>query len=110
MKLRVHLTVLAYGCWALMGGAVQAQPTPAGLLEKLKANGCTACHAMDKKSVGPSFKEVAARYKNDKGAEAKLAQKIKVGGSGAWGAIPMPPQKLKEEELKSLATLILQVK
>ncbi len=110
MKLRVHLTVLAYGCWALMGGAVQAQPTPGGLLEKLKANGCTACHAMDKKSVGPSFKEVAARYKNDKGAEAKLAQKIKVGGSGAWGAIPMPPQKLKEEELKSLATLILQVK
>lgn len=110
MKLRVNLTVFAYGCWALMAGSVQAQSAPAGLLEKLKSNGCAACHAMDKKSVGPSMKEVAARYKNDKGAEAKLAQKIKTGGSGAWGAMPMPPQKLKEEELKSLATLILQVK
>jgi len=110
MKWTVKVAGLAYGCWAMMAGAVQAQSVPTGLLEKLKSNGCTACHAMDKKSVGPSLKDVAARYKNDKGAEAKLAQKIKMGGSGAWGAIPMPPQKLKEEELKSLASLILQVK
>lgn len=92
MKLRVHLTVLAYGCWALMAGAVQAQPTPAGLLEKLKANGCTACHAMDKKSVGPSFKEVAARYKTTKAPRPNWRRKSRSGAVGLGAPYPCRPK------------------
>jgi cytochrome c len=94
---------------ALFSGAGQAQKVPAGLMEKLQKNGCTACHAMEKKLVGPSFKEMAIRYKNDKTAEAKLVAKIKAGGSGSWGAIPMPPQSIKDEEAKAIVNLMLQM-
>ncbi|MBP8018620.1 MAG: cytochrome C', partial [Hylemonella sp.] len=54
------------------------------------AKNCMACHAVDKKVVGPAYKEVAAKYKADKGAVDKLAEKIMKGGSGVWGAVPMP--------------------
>jgi S-disulfanyl-L-cysteine oxidoreductase SoxD len=57
-----------------------------------KKSGCTGCHALAGKLVGPAFRDVAARYKGDAGAEAKLIAKVKQGGSGIWGAIPMPPQ------------------
>ncbi len=93
----------------LFSGAGQAQNVPAGLLEKLQKNGCTGCHAIDKKLVGPSFKEMAIRYKNDKTADAKLVAKIKAGGSGSWGAIPMPPQSIKDEEAKAIVKLMLQM-
>jgi len=55
-----------------------------------KEKNCLACHAIDNKVVGPGYKEVAAKYKGDKSAEAKLATKIQKGGSGVWGQIPMP--------------------
>jgi len=54
-------------------------------------SGCTACHTVDKKLVGPAMKEVAAKYKGDKGAQARLEKKVRNGGSGSWGAVPMPP-------------------
>ena len=57
----------------------------------MKKDGCAACHAIDKKIVGPAYVEVAAKYKGDKDAVAKLAKKVKDGGSGVWGPIPMPP-------------------
>lgn len=56
-----------------------------------KAKGCLACHTVDKKVIGPAFKEVSAKYKGDATAEAKLVQKVKKGGSGVWGPSPMPP-------------------
>lgn len=56
-----------------------------------KKHNCTACHQVDKKSVGPAYKDVAAKYKGQAEAAAKLAAKVKKGGSGAWGAVPMPP-------------------
>ncbi|WP_310611335.1 c-type cytochrome [Limnohabitans sp.] len=93
----------------LCAGASQAQTVPASLVDKMQKNGCSGCHAVDKKLVGPSFKEVAHRYKNDKASEAKLVAKIKAGGSGNWGAIPMPPQSIKDEEAKALVTLLLQL-
>jgi cytochrome c len=71
---------------------------------------CTACHAADKKLVGPSYKEVAAKYAGDSGAPAKLEQKIKNGGSGAWGAIPMPPNNVPDADLKALVEWILATK
>lgn len=72
--------------------------------------GCTACHQVDKKFVGPAFKDVAAKYKG-KGAEAALIKKVKEGGSGAWGAMPMPPNagKLSDDEFKSVIDWILSV-
>ncbi len=56
--------------------------------ELIKAKNCTACHAVDKKLIGPSYKDVAAKYAGDKDAQAKLAKKIRDGGTGVWGQIP----------------------
>jgi cytochrome c len=57
----------------------------------LEAHACSGCHALDRRVVGPSFREVAQRYAGDTGAAARLAAKIRGGGQGAWGAVPMPP-------------------
>jgi sulfite dehydrogenase len=78
-------------------------------IEKLLgANGCTACHALDKKVVGPAFRDVAAKYAGDAGAAARLAAKIKAGGQGNWGNVPMPPNPgLSEQELRTLSRWIL---
>ena len=75
------------------------------------AKNCMACHAVDKKLVGPAYKEVAAKYASDKGAADKLAAKILKGGSGVWGAIPMPANaQVNEAEAKKLAAWVLTVK
>jgi cytochrome c len=71
---------------------------------------CQACHSADKKIVGPSYKEVAAKYAGDSGAAAKLQQKVKNGGSGVWGAIPMPPNNVPDADLKALVDWILATK
>jgi cytochrome c551/c552 len=95
-----------------------APPAPAAsaaggdpIVNLLNANACTACHQVDKRVVGPSFKEVAARYANDSTAAAALTKKIKGGGSGVWGAAPMPPNPaLSDAELQQLASWILRQK
>ncbi len=68
---------------------------------------CKACHTVDQKLVGPSYKEIAKKYSADASAPAKLAAKIKSGGSGAWGAIPMPPNNVPDADLKKLVDWIL---
>ena len=76
-----------------------------------RAKNCMACHAVDKKLVGPAYKDVAAKYRNDKGAEAKLVEKVKKGGSGVWGQVPMPPNaSVKDEDVKALVKWILSLK
>ena len=75
-----------------------------------KAKNCMACHAIDKKIVGPAYKDVAAKYKGDAGAVDKLAAKIKAGGKGVWGQIPMPPNNVTPDEAKKLVTWILSQK
>ena len=72
-----------------------------------KSKNCMTCHAVDKKLVGPSYKDVAAKYKGDKAAVDKLATKIMKGGSGVWGAIPMPANNVTDAEAKKLATWVL---
>ena len=72
-----------------------------------KAKNCMSCHAVDKKLVGPSYKDVAAKYKGDAGAAEALAAKVKAGGKGVWGQIPMPPNNVTPEEAKKLATWVL---
>jgi len=73
-----------------------------------KAKNCMACHLTDKKLVGPSYQEVAARYKGKAGAEADLARKIKAGGVGVWGQVPMPPNpQVTDAEIATLVKWIL---
>ena len=86
--------------------------TPALANEELaKKNACTACHSISKKLVGPAYKDVAAKYKADKGAEAKLVEKVKKGGVGVWGQVPMPPNaNVKDEDAKTLVKWILSLK
>jgi cytochrome c len=73
-----------------------------------QAKGCMACHGVDKRVVGPGYQEIAAKYKGEAGADLKLAAKVKAGGSGVWGAIPMPPNPgLSGEETASLVRWIL---
>ncbi len=71
---------------------------------------CLACHAADKKLVGPAYKDVAAKYAGQKDAVAKLAEKIQKGGVGAWGQIPMPANQVTPDEAKQLATWVLTIK
>ena len=72
---------------------------------------CMACHALDHKVVGPAYKDVAAKYAGDKNAVAKLTKKILNGGSGVWGAIPMPANaQVNEAEAKQLAAWVLTIK
>jgi cytochrome c len=79
--------------------------------ELAKKSGCTACHSIDKKLVGPAYKEVAAKYRGDKGAEAKLIDKVKKGGVGVWGQVPMPPNShVKDDEIKTLVKWVLALK
>ena len=75
-----------------------------------KAKNCMSCHAIDKKLVGPAYKDVAAMYKGDAGAVDKLAAKVKAGGKGVWGQIPMPPNNVTPDEAKKLVTWILSQK
>jgi len=84
--------------FALIAAALVAGPAFASQELAQKKN-CMACHAVDKKLVGPAYKDVAAKYKGDKGAEAKLAEKVMKGGVGTWGQVPVPanPQVSKEE-------------
>ena len=75
------------------------------------AKNCMACHALDKKLVGPSYKDVAAKYAGDKAAADKLATKIQKGGAGVWGPVPMPANpQVSDAEAKKLAAWVLSVK
>ena len=106
---------------APQGGATQpAAATPpkpgapldlAGGQALMQKDGCAACHAIDKKVVGPAYQDVAAKYKDDKGAAAKLAQKVKAGGAGVWGQVPMPPNAAtSDDDIKALVAWILSLK
>ncbi|MDC7713133.1 c-type cytochrome [Vogesella sp. LYT5W] len=72
---------------------------------------CVACHSVDKKIVGPAYKDVAKKYAGDKSAEAKLVAKVKAGGSGVWGPIPMPAHpQVSDADLKTLVKWVLSQK
>lgn len=91
-------------------GPAAAKPTAAAnpALELASKNGCMACHGVAHKIVGPGYNEVLARYKDQADAESRLAAKVKNGGQGVWGAVPMPPNaQLKDEEISLLVKWIL---
>jgi cytochrome c len=104
--MKIAMIALA-GTALLAAGAAQAQDASA-LLQK---SGCTACHSNDKKVIGPAYNEVAAKYKGDAKAAAMLAEKVKKGGVGAWGQIPMPPNAaVSDADIKTMISYILTLK
>ena len=77
----------------------------------MQKDGCSACHAVDRKIVGPAYQDVAAKYRGDASAQAKLMQKVKTGGAGVWGQVPMPPNaQVSDADIKALVTWILSLK
>lgn len=79
--------------------------------EFYKTKNCFACHRIDRNTLGPSFKSIAAKYADDPGADVVLAKKIREGGAGVWGSVPMPPQtQVSEDEALTLARWILGLK
>lgn len=98
-------TMLLAGAGLLVAGAASADEALA------KAKNCMSCHAADKKIVGPSFKDIAKKYAGNAGAAATLETKVKKGGSGAWGTVPMPPNPaVSDADIKKLVAWILATK
>ena len=97
---------------ALVFGIAALSALPALAQEDLaKKYNCLACHAVDKKVVGPAYKDVANKYRGDKSAEAKLVDKVKKGGVGVWGQIPMPPNtSVPDADVKKLVAWVLSLK
>lgn len=94
---------------AALGFTAGAQAQDAAKLAQEKA--CLSCHQVATKVVGPSYKDIAKKYASDKGAEAKLIKKVREGGVGAWGQVPMPPNAtVNEKEAQILVKWVLSQK
>lgn len=106
MHLLLNRLILG-ACFALGCNLAHAAVNPAEALAQ--KSGCLACHGISQKILGPSYQDVAAKYKGDKSAESKLITKVKVGGSGAWGNMPMPANspQVKDEDIKTIVQWIL---
>ncbi|MDZ7813853.1 MAG: c-type cytochrome [Ideonella sp.] len=99
MKTKQVVAALAVG--------LLAAPAAWANLDLAKKNACMACHAVDKKLVGPSYQDIAKKYAGDKDAVAKLTESIKKGGSGKWGPVTMPAQpNLSDADAKTLAAWV----
>ena len=104
-------TVFTAGAALALTALLGTAPAMAQDAEALaKSKNCFACHAVDKKVVGPSYKDVAAKFADDPGAVDMLADRIKNGSSGVWGAVPMPPNNVTDEEAKQLAEWVMSMK
>ena len=84
---------------------LHAQEVP--LPDLIEKHGCLLCHTVDTKVLGPSYKDVAKKYKGDKDAPARLAERIRKGSTGIWGTVPMPPNDIKEADALRLANWVL---
>ena len=103
MMMKLMMTAAAAAL--LLSGAASANQALA------QKNACLSCHGVDKKIVGPAFKEVAKKYAGDKGAHDQLAAKVKAGGKGVWGEIPMPPNPgVKTEDVSKIIDWVLSLK
>ena len=92
----------------LAGAAVMVSVPAFASKDLAQNNACLACHAVDKKLVGPSFQSIATKYAGQKDADTQLAESIKKGGSGKWGPIPMPAQAaLSQGDAQTLAAWVL---
>jgi cytochrome c len=112
MKPSVRLLAFAFASSIVSASVYAAEPAAGGDADVLmKKYACVACHAAAIKVVGPSFKDVAAKYRDNKDAEKLLSEKVKKGGSGAWGTVPMPPNpSVPDADLQTIIKSILATK
>lgn len=104
MKILVTCLFVSAGLLAGAGNALASEALA-------KKHNCLTCHAVDKKLIGPGYSEIAAKYKGDAGAEAKLIAKVKNGGAGTWGQVPMPPNaSVPDADIKTLVKWVLSTK
>lgn len=104
MMKKLMITAASAALLALSGAASADQV----LAQK---NACMSCHGVDKKIVGPAFKEVAKKYEGDAGAKERLVAKVKTGGKGVWGQVPMPPSpQVKKEDAEKIIDWVLSLK
>ena len=103
MKCTISASVVTLGL--MLAGTVHAD-------EKIaQANGCMTCHQLEKKVLWPAYKEIATKYRSDKGAEAALVKKVKDGGKGVWGEMVMPPNAhVKDADIAAIVKWILAMK
>ncbi len=96
---------------AAPAAAAPAPAAPGGDAKALaQSKGCLGCHQIDMKVVGPSYKDVAAKYAGDAGALDRLVAKVQSGGAGNWGQIPMPPNNVTDAEARKLVSWVLSLK
>ena len=101
---------IALAATAVLACGIEARAADAGE-DLAKNSGCLACHSIDKKLVGPSYKDIANKYRGDKSAPATLAKKVKEGGKGVWGEIPMTPNAhVKDADIQTIVNWILTLK
>lgn len=102
--------MLAAGC-LLAASATSFAATEAEAMDIARKNGCLACHTLDKKLVGPAWKEVGAKYAGQADAEAALLVKVKKGSKDVWGPVPMPPNAtVKDADIRTLVQFVLTLK
>jgi len=104
--MRIFVPALAAVVLSTSPAARAAEPQAGqGLMTR---NGCLACHGVDQKIVGPGFKEIALKYRGDATAAGNLAEKVKAGGRGVWGDIPMPPNgHVKDDDIRTIVDWVL---
>jgi cytochrome c len=101
---RAGLVMVAVG-WAV--GASAAGAAPAGYVVA-QQNACLGCHTVDRKLVGPAFRDIAGKYKGDAGAQGQLEKKVRDGGSGVWGVIPMPSHpRMSDSDIQTVVSWVL---
>jgi len=106
--MKARYVLMLAGAWLIGLPTANASVDMAQGEALAKAKNCLACHAIDKKVVGPAYQDVAKKYKGDKDAEAKLIKKVKEGGAGVWGPIPMPPNaQVSDADIKTLVEWVL---
>lgn len=102
---------LLLGSAVLMLAGTASAATEAEAMDIAKKNGCLACHQLDKKLVGPAWREVGRKYAGQADAEANLLVKCRKGGKGVWGEVPKPPNAtVKEADIKTLVQFVLTLK
>lgn len=107
MKFATFLKMAAAAS-VVAAGSAHAAPDVAKVKEILTANACLACHAIDKKVVGPAYQDIGAKYKGKEAEAATLAKHVREGVSGIWGPIPMPPNKnISDADLKTVVDWII---
>jgi cytochrome c len=110
MKANIVALSVAGAMALAVGTAIAANISDKNALELMRKAGCSACHSVDKKGVGPAYKDVAKKRKGEKGAAVMLEKKVRSGGAGAYGPIPMPPtakEKIGDKDLHEMIEWVL---